>query len=181
MNIGFDLDRVFINYPPLVPGAVIEKFYKKKNNGELLYRIPKKPGQVFRTVMHHPLLRQPIKNNHEFLTSIPKNKHHLYLISSRYGFLRQRTEALVKKYQFDELFDGLYFNYENQQPHLFKNEIIKSLNLDLYIDDDFPLLKYVAKQNKKTMFFWLNNKRKQQMTRNIMAITSLSDMLTKQS
>ncbi|CAN5201375.1 hypothetical protein BH11PAT1_BH11PAT1_7010 [soil metagenome] len=173
MNIGFDLDKVFINYPPLVPGAMIEKFYKEKSNGELLYRIPKRPEQLFRTAIHHPLLRLPIKNNLTFLSSLPKDKHKLYLISSRFGFLRKRTEALVKKYHFDEIFHGLYFNYENKQPHLFKNEIIQALHLEMYIDDDFQLLKYVAKENKKTKFFWLTNKKPQQLTKNIVSINSL--------
>ncbi len=179
MNIGFDLDRVFINYPPLVPGSVIEKFYKKKSNGELLYTIPKRPGQIIRTLLHHPILRQPMKNNLSFLKSIPKEKHHMYLISSRFGFLQKRTEHIVNTYHLDKIFDGLYFNYDNKQPHLFKNDIIKKLNLDVYIDDDFPLLKYVAKNNKHTKFYWLNPKRKpQQLTKNIFSIKKLSDSLS---
>ena len=30
MNIGFDLDKVFIDTPPFIPKTVIEKLYKKK-------------------------------------------------------------------------------------------------------------------------------------------------------
>ena len=176
MNIGFDLDKVFINYPPLIPGGVIERFYKKKSNGELLYRIPKRPEQLLRNFIHHPLLRPPIKDNLAVLASIPKHEHKLYLISSRFGFLRKRTEKLVKKYNLDTLFDGLYFNYENKQPHMFKNEVIRGLELDMYIDDDFPLLKYVAKENKKTKFYWLTNKKKQMLTKNISSINNLSDI-----
>lgn len=176
MNIGFDLDKIFIDHPPLVPSVLLEKFYRKKSNGELLYRIPKKPEQVLRNLIHHPLLRPGIKNNLRFLSHIPKQEHKLYLISSRFGFLRERTEKLIKKYHFNDMFDGLYFNYENKQPHLFKNEVIKSLKLDMYIDDDFPLLKYVAKENKKVKFFWLTNKRKQMLTKNISSINSLSEI-----
>jgi len=178
MNIGFDLDKVFINYPPLVPDFIIDRLYKKKVNGLLAYRYPSKPEQVFRTLTHHPVLRRPIKQNLQVLHSLPKEKHHLYLISSRFGFLRKRTEALIKKYQLDEVFDGLYFNYENKQPHIFKNEVIKSLNLDMYIDDDFSLLKHIAKENKKTKFYWLTKKKKQMLTKNIFSINSLADLFT---
>lgn len=179
MNIGFDLDRVFINYPPFVPGEVIEKFYKKKSNGVLLYRIPNRTEQMFRILLHHPLFRQPIKSNLAFLQTLPKDKHNLYLISSRFGFLKKRTDALVKKNQLDKVFNGLHFNFANQQPHIFKSEIIKKRKLDVYVDDDLSLLKYVAKHNPHTKFFWLNPKgRKHMITKNLFAITHLSDIVS---
>ncbi|MEN9407991.1 MAG: hypothetical protein RLZZ455_1207, partial [Candidatus Parcubacteria bacterium] len=69
--------------------------------------------------------------------------------------------------------------YENKQPHIFKNEVLEKLKLDVYVDDDFPLLKHVAKQQKNTQFFWLNTRRKpEKLTRNITAINNLSDILT---
>jgi hypothetical protein len=71
----------------------------------------------------------------------------------------------------------MYFNYENQQPHEFKSNVLKKLNLQMYIDDDFPLLRHVAKENKKTQFFWLRKKGKpEKLTRNITAISNLSDI-----
>ena len=165
MNIGFDLDKVFINYPPFIPDYVIDKFYKKKANGTLLYRMPSKPEQIIRKLSHHPILRAPIAQN-------------INLISSRFGFLEVETVQLMKRHGFDKIFDGLYFNFSNKQPHIFKNEIINKLNLDIYVDDDFHLLKYVAKFNKKTKFYWLNRKRENSLlTRNIIAIKKLPDIL----
>jgi hypothetical protein len=58
-------------------------------------------------------------------------------------------------YGLNEIFDTLYFNYENKQPHIFKNEVLKNLKLDMYIDDDLALINHVAKDNAKTKFFWL--------------------------
>ena len=127
MNIGFDLDRVFINTPPLVPGKIITKLYKKKDNGVLLYRIPSRPEQLFRRATHMPLFRPPIEENLAILRSIPKKDNKLYLISSRYKFLEGATKQLVKVYGLDLLFDKLYFNFENKQPHIFKNEILPKL------------------------------------------------------
>lgn len=161
MTIGFDLDRIFINTPPLIPGKVISKFYKKKDNGELVYRIPSRPEQIFRRVTHFPLFRPPIEENLAVLHKLAKKQNKLYLISSRYKFLEDVTEQLVKKYQLDTIFDKLYFNYENKQPHEFKNEVLKKLKLDMYIDDDLSLLQYVAKDNPKTKFYWLETDEKE--------------------
>lgn len=178
MRIGFDLDKVFIDYPPFLPSVLFDKFYKKRDNGILLYRIPTYPEQLFRKTLHLPFLRKPIKDNMEFLRNISKKDHKLYLISSRFKFLEGTTNRLVKRYGLDKTFDALYFNFENKQPHLFKEEVLKKLNLDLYIDDDLSLLKHVAKSNAKTKFFWLNHAGKnKQLPKNIVAISKVSDIV----
>lgn len=177
MNIGFDFDKVFINYPPFMPDKLINRIYKKRDNGGLLYRMPKKPEQFIRQLSHHHLFRPPISDNISFLRSIPKKGNKLYLISSRFGFLKKRTNYLVKKYGFEEIFDEMFFNFENQQPHVFKNKVLKKISLDLYVDDDFSLVTYLAKRNSTTSFFWLNNKTKFiKLKRNVTAISRLQEI-----
>jgi len=179
MKIGFDLDKIFINTPPLLPIFIINKFYKARDNGILLYRIPSRAEQLLlRKPAHLPFLRQPIKQNFAFLKTLAKDKNnHLYLISSRFEFLKPETELLVKKYGLDKIFEKLYFNYENKQPHKFKNEILQELKLDLFVDDDLSLVRYVAKDNPKTQFFWLDDRTKfAKLTTNITAIANLEQM-----
>ncbi|MBI2028061.1 MAG: hypothetical protein HYT07_00495 [Candidatus Levybacteria bacterium] len=179
MNIGFDLDKVFIDYPFFLPDFIIDRFYKKKANGKLSYRIPKKPEQLLRLLIHHPLLRQPIKTNIDFMKKLAsQNTHKHYLISGRFGFLKNKTQKLVQKHELYKLFEGLYFNFGNQQTHLFKNDIIQRLKIDLYVDDDRELLKYLAKKNPKTKFFWLNKKVRSKIEKNLFAIKVLPDMFS---
>lgn len=179
MRIGFDLDKIFINTPPLIPNSVINKIYKKRDNDILLYRIPSVPQQLLRKATHIPLLRQPIKDNVAFLKDLSKEKkHQLYLISSRFKFLEPQTQRLIKKYEFDKIFDRLYFNYDNKQPHEFKNDILRKLKLDIYVDDDLSLVRYVAKGNPKTNFFWLDQHTKiAKLGDNIKAITQLKEII----
>jgi hypothetical protein len=176
MNIGFDLDKVFINTPPFIPKDIIEKLYKKRDNGVLLYRIPGKPEQIVRRLSHLPLLRPAIKDNLDFLRSIPKDKNKLYLISSRFKFLEDSTEKIIKKYNFDKIFNAMFFNFSNEQPHIFKNRIIRNLKLDYYIDDDLSLINYVAKNNPNTTFFWLTTHAVKKSQSNIHPITKLLDL-----
>ena len=178
MKIGFDLDKVFISTPPFVPSIVMEKLYRARNNGVLLYRIPTRPEQLFRKAIHIPLLRQPMKDNLTFLRQLAtENKHQLYLISSRFNFLEPETKRLVKKYALDKIFDELYFNYDNKQPHEFKNEVLKKLNLDIFVDDDLSLVRYVAKDNPRTKFFWFDQHAKDtQLGDNITAINKLGEI-----
>lgn len=178
MKIGFDLDGIFIGTPPLVSRKLLERFYKAKTNGRLRYRIPSRPEQLFRKATHLPFLRPPIKENIAFLRSIAKKKHKLYLISSRYKFLEKETTNFLKKQGLDKLFDGIYLNYNNEQAHIFKNNVIKKLQLDMHIDDDTALLNFVAKENPKTKFFLLNNEEDNpKLATNIFPITKLSDIV----
>ncbi len=180
MNIGFDLDKVFIDYPPFVPAGLIDKLYKKRDNGALYYRIPSIPEKIIRRASHIRFFRPAIKENLEFLNNIPKTGNKFYLISSRFSFLQNPTKNLIKKHNLDHLFDEMYFNFENKQPHVFKNDIIEKLNLDMYVDDDLSLIKHVAQKNPQTNFFWLNNTIKnKRLTKNIFAISTLSSMFNK--
>src|SRR5438309_4629880 len=110
MNIGFDLDKIFINHS--IPNTIINRFYKQKRNGKLLYRIPSRGEQLLRLITHHNLFRPPIKENILFIEDLAKkntNKH--YLVSGRFGFQKEKTDSLIHSYNFDKIFDGLYFNY----------------------------------------------------------------------
>ncbi len=177
MNIGFDLDKIFIDYPPFIPSRIVNRLYKQKSNGVLLYRIPSKVEQLLRLLTHYPIFRPSIKKNINFVKTLTKkNTHKHYLISSRFSFLKKRTKTIIGKYHIDKYFNEMYFNFRNIQPHLFKNEVIRKLNLDLYVDDDLPLLKFLAKRNTKTLFFWLNTKKAGQISKNLFAINHLSQM-----
>lgn len=177
MNIGFDLDKIFINFPPLVPERIIEWIYKGKPNGSLKYRIPGRAEQIIRIFSHYPLFRPPIAKNMNYVKNLAlANTNKYYLISSRFSFLEKRTAAIIKRYKFDKIFNAMYFNYANNQPHNFKDEIIKKLNLDMYVDDDLQLLEYLVDKNPKTKFFWLNNKVSKQMRQNLFAIKTISEM-----
>jgi hypothetical protein len=177
MKIGFDLDKVFIDTPPFIPDRVIERLYRKKTNGDLLYRMPSKKERIIRILSHNPLFRPPIKKNLNFLQQLSQTDHSLYLISSRFGFLRTVTERIVKNHKFNALFKEIYFNYENRQPHIFKNEKINQLKLDKYIDDDLYLLKYIASKNNKIKLYWLNKKINKKISNSIIGITKIEDIL----
>lgn len=179
MSVGFDLDKIFINLPPLVPSSIIDLFYKGKLNGSLKYRIPSRIEQIIRIFSHYPLFRPPIIGNMDYIKNLAlANKNKYYLISSRFSFLQNKTTALIKHHNLDKIFNAMYFNYQNRQPHEFKNEVIQDLKLDMYVDDDLQLSEYLAKNNPKTKFFWLNKNLNKKLSNNLFAITHLSKMFT---
>lgn len=177
MNIGFDLDGIFIDKPPLIPKEVIERLYGKKR-GILAYRIPSHFEQLIRKVSHNRLLRPPIKKNIKFIKKQSKLNHHkYYLISGRFGFIQKETELILKAYGIHAVFKDKFINLSNTQPHLFKHKMLKKLNIHKFVDDDFELLKFLAKKNRKIKFFWINKKGDKQITKNLFAIDNLSKII----
>src|SRR3989338_5991982 len=93
MRLGFDFDGIFVDHPPLVPNALINRLYK---------------------------------NLSSFRSIVKKNNLHTFLISGRFGFLRKKTEEWLERYKLKPFFKEIYFNFDNEQPHVFKNEIIRN-------------------------------------------------------
>lgn len=177
MNIGFDLDKVFVNHPPFVPYWLIQKLYGEKVNGNLSYRIPGKAEQYIRKLSHIPFLRPPMQENIIILKNMAKNKNiRTFLISSRFGFLKKETDIVMQKYHLAELFSKIDFNFLNKQPHLFKGEKIREEKIDRFVDDDLPLLQFLAKKYPKVIFFWFNKTRNDKLKGNLFAITHLASV-----
>ncbi len=177
MRLGFDLDNVIISYPPLIPSWLLNQLYKEPDHGKLQYRIPGFWEQRGRSLLHFPLLRQAIPHNLVFLRSLKREgKDDLYLISSRFGFLKRQTNRLIKRYQLDKIFRELFFNFNDEQPHLFKDAIVKHLRIERYIDDDLPLLTYLADNNPEVNFFWYNPTLNKTLSKNLFATTHIESI-----
>jgi len=80
-------------------------------------------------------------------------------------------------FDLDKIFNDMLFNFTDQQPHIFKDEVVGRIKIDRYVDDDLPLLEYLANRNSKTKFFWLNKNQSKQLYKNLFAINHLSEML----
>lgn len=180
MKIGFDLDEIFVSHPPFIPTSLIIKLYGEKVNGKLTYRIPGTFEQYVRRLSHIWLLRPPLQQNIDLLRKKSKeSKNYFVLISSRYGFLEGATKKIMRMYNLEHTFQKKYFNFTNMQPHLFKDAALHKEKLDRFVDDDLPLLQFLAKRHTKVIFFWLNNRNSGKLEENLYAITNLSEVFKK--
>ena len=154
--IGFDFDKIFVDYPPLIPDSLINWLYKKPSK-TLKYRYPGTLEQQLRILSHLPLFRHPIWKNIGVLEKLSQNENiKMHVVSSRFKFLQKRTEQWLQKFPISKHFVSLNFNYRNEQPHAFKNKMINQLNIQYFIDDDLDSLLYFAEKNPNKQFFWLN-------------------------
>lgn len=178
MNIGFDLDEVFVSHPPLIPSALIAFFYRGTPKKVLHYRMPGNMEKHIRILTHHPLFRPIIQDNLALVGELSKKKGYtLHLVSSRFSFLKKQTEAFVEANGLRKIFASITFNFSDKQPHEFKSSALKKLHLDKYVDDDLPLLEYLSPRHPNTTFYWLNHHIQKKLQNNLIAITKLQQML----
>lgn len=178
IKIAFDLDGVIIDKPPLIPKKLIEWLFRGNWEGELHYRFPEsKFEQRIRKLSHFYLFRPPIKKNIEFIKELAKNKSYkLYIISGRYSFIKAETENWLKKRKIAEMFDRVYLNLNDEQPHLFKERILAELMVDIFIDDDELLTDYlVNKFCKKIKIYCLSSGRTSRLR--VLEINSLKNLI----
>lgn len=176
MIIAFDLDGIFIGSPPFVPKRLIEWLYRGPQNHKLKYRYPTtKIEQQIRKLSHLAIFRPKILKNTGFLKNFSKSNNQIFLVSSRYRFLEDLTMKLLEEYGIKNKFTKIYLNTKNEQPHLFKEKMIRKLRINIFIDDDLKLLMYLKSRcpNTKLFFYDLNPK---QISSGINGIDELSEI-----
>jgi uncharacterized HAD superfamily protein len=148
IRIGFDLDGVIIGKPPFIPQFLLEALVREHKNRHLSYRFPDSNlERMVRVASHYPLLRPPIRKNIKIIKELNKsNNYSLYVVSSRYSFLEDRTKQWFRFYRLRKFFKEIHTNLKDEQPHLYKEKMIKKLKLNVFIDDDLPLLGYLRKR-----------------------------------
>jgi FMN phosphatase YigB (HAD superfamily) len=180
IKIAFDLDGVIVDTPPLIPKSLLELLFRGTTKEVLHYRFPKsKIERLIRKISHFYLFRPPINKNIEFIKELAKNKSYkLYLISGRYSFIKAETENWLNKREIAAMFDRVYLNLNDEQPHLFKERILKEVKPQIFIDDDDLLLNYlIPKFEEITIYhFSLDPAKKTKLPSRAKTVTSLTEV-----
>lgn len=165
LKVGFDLDGVIL-YNPIRVARPIIAFFKSiffNHKKPLFFYYPKtKIEKLFWKILHLSSLF-PAPGVNEIKKLVKEKKIKAYLITGRYSFLENDLQQRIKKLKLKNFFEGIYFNKNDLQPHLFKEKMIKKLNLDIYIEDNWDIVNYLTQnselktQNKKIKIFWIYN------------------------
>lgn len=161
IKIAFDLDGVIIDKPPLIPKKWLEWLFRGGKRDGLHYRFPKsKLEQRIRKLSHFYLFRPPIKKNIEFIKELAKNpKYGLYIISGRYSFLEEETKDWLSKRNIGGVFKEIFINFNDKQPHLFKEEVLKRIKPNIFVDDDYLSVEFLRQKLKNTSIFCFSKNR----------------------
>lgn len=158
LKVGFDLDGVILYNPIRIFRSFISDFLKKKimKKENKIFYIPKSPIIKYIWFLLHKTSFMINPGFSELIKLSKNKKFKFYLITGRYNFLEKDYQNWLKTISADKIFAKCFLNKNNLQPNEFKEKMIKKLNLDFYVEDNFDI---VEKLNNKTKakILWLSN------------------------
>jgi len=164
LKVGFDLDGVLLYNPARIFRPIIyfiKKYILKRKTNQFYY--PKNKLEQLIWLFLHKSSLFPAPGVKEIKQLIKEKKIKAYVISARYKSLKEDFLFWKKKIDPENLFSSWYYNEKNDQPHLYKEKMIKKLKLDVFVEDNWDIVKYLKTQNskikteKKTKIFWIYN------------------------
>ena len=160
LRIGFDLDGVLLYNPARIfrPLTVTLKqlLPKKKLNNSVNFYYPKShPEKILWRLVHWSSLfiAQGVEKIDDL---VKKKKIKAYIVTSRYDCLKTDFDQWIKKLNKDITFAAVYHNKNDLQPHIFKEEKIKQLKLDYFIEDNFDIVQHINKTTNARCI-WITN------------------------
>jgi uncharacterized HAD superfamily protein len=157
LRVGFDMDGVLLYNPariirPLVSSIKHIISHKRK----LQFYYPKSSFEKWLFQLAHlsSIFNAPGLDDIAYL--VKTGKIEAYLITARYNFLGNDVKRWVKKNKLEKIFKGVFYNSKNEQPHEFKERMIKSLDLDIYVEDNFDIVNHIAKKTRAKVV-WIYN------------------------
>lgn len=165
VRIGFDFDGV-IAYNPLrfmrLPVSLLGEFLIGKKDKVVTYCPKTKVEKLFWIILHETSFF-PALGFGELKKMLENGTIEGYLLTSRYACLEKSFYKWLKRYGIDKKFSGYFLNKENEKPHMFKEKMIRKLELDYYIDDNWGIVEYLVEKGKskkdgfKTQIHWVYN------------------------
>ncbi|MBI4137304.1 hypothetical protein HY469_04545 [Candidatus Roizmanbacteria bacterium] len=165
LRVGFDFDGV-IAYNPLRvlrrPVMSVKQLFSASS--ELSFPIPRKKTFRFLWELAHETSFFPAYGFSDLKELIRTRKIEAFILTGRYAFLEDNLIRWLVKYGAADLFAGIHVNKEFEQPHHFKEQMLKKLKLDFYVEDNLDIVTYLVnskqlKANTKnnTEIHWIYN------------------------
>ncbi|MFA6081520.1 MAG: hypothetical protein WC741_03885 [Patescibacteria group bacterium] len=161
LKVGFDLDGVIL-YNPIRFIRPIAKLFKPikslllKQNLDSFY-FPKSKLEQFLFRLLHKTSFKPDSALFNIKQLVKNKRIKAYIVTGRYGFLKSDYETWLKKINAKKIFEKCYQNTDDLQPNKFKEKMIKKLDLDIYIEDNWDIVEKLKIKNKKLKIFWITN------------------------
>jgi hypothetical protein len=158
LKVGFDLDGVLLYNPARIMRPIvvaIKRVFIKKRTKTFL--VPKTPLQKFIWEIFHLSSLFLAPGFWEIKRLVDEGKIEAYLITARYSFLEKSVKRFMVRVQGDDIFSKWYYNANDEQPHYYKDTLIRKLNLDVFVEDNYDIVSYLNQKNDHLRVYWITN------------------------
>lgn len=157
IKVGFDLDGVLLNNPlgavrPLLK-FVRKNIFKKKSTGSYT---PETKLEEFINFFYIKLSYFKMRGYKEIIRLVEEGKIEAHIITARHQTYSNEFYTSVGRLNKKGHFTTANYNSANEVPHKFKENSIKQLGLDVYVEDNFDVVQKLA-ESFPGKVYWLTN------------------------
>lgn len=144
LKIGFDLDGVLLYNPARIVRPIIVRFKKIFLPAEVnKFHLPKTSFQKLIWNFLHKSSFMAADGIDDIKMLVNEKKIEAFIVSARYDSLKEDFNKWLKILEARKYFAGIYYNDDDEQPQYFKEKMIKKLKLDVFVEDNWDIVKYL--------------------------------------
>lgn len=155
--VGFDLDGVLFFNPFRIvrkPVELLKKYVLHRKT--MLFYIPRSPlEKIFWKLVHMSSL-SPAHGWKRIRTLAQNGSIEAHLITARFACLKSDFDRCVRSLDGGSYFKTTIHNAHDEQPHLFKERMIKELGIKYYIEDNWNIVDHLSTHTDATIL-WITN------------------------
>ena len=80
-----------------------------------------------------------------------------HLVTSRFSFLEPNLYTFLERWNLLSCFTSITLNTKEEQAHLYKEQVIRKLKLDHYVEDNWDIVEHLHGSHLKTNVHWIYN------------------------
>jgi hypothetical protein len=155
-RIGFDFDGVIFYNATRNLRAFIY-FVKRYLFGitKTKFYIPAHPISRQLAYFLHGTSAHPNTGFKDFLKMIKDPGFEIYIITARPSFMKENIHDKLKGFDLSGI-KQIIQNKKDEQPHLYKEALIKKLKLDYFVDDNWDIVKHLS-ETTRAKVVWVDN------------------------
>ncbi len=149
IRVGLDFDGV-VAYNPLRIVRWPIAYFKRQILGinKLSFFYPQANWQKYIWKILHESSIFPAKGTGLLKKLVKQGNIEVHLVTARYSFLDDHLYQWLEKYHLRKLFKTINLNKQDEQPHLFKEKMVRKYRLDYFVEDNWDIVKYLNSQPK---------------------------------
>ena len=156
--VGFDFDGV-VAYNPARLARYPISFFKQNILGikKVSFFVPKNSVERAFWSLAHESSMFPAYGASRLRNLVKDSRIEAHLVTSRFGFLDPNLQRFLKFWGFTDTFTSVTLNRNEEQPHEFKERIIRAKKLDYFVEDNWDIVSYLATKKLSTEIHWIYN------------------------
>lgn len=158
LKVGFDLDGVLLYNPariirPLL-SIVKKKVFRKM---KLHFYVPETFWEKKLWHLFHKSSLFLADGFYRIEDLVNANRIEAFIITARYDFLKKDFESWIQKMNAQTYCTAYHHNKTNNQPHVYKEEMMRKYNFDVFVEDNLDIVLYLNKKFPGKKVIWIYN------------------------